>query len=82
MQCLPTDRAHVEIVVTSPPRQAVNEFYHLFGRTMDHRQFRLRTPVTDAPTSQQADDITTALNDTDPRLDAEICGGYTHTKLS
>lgn len=76
VQCWPRERDTVQVVFTSPPRQAVAEFARLFDRPMEHDQYRLRIPVTDEAATDQAAQAITALRDADPREYAEICGGY------
>lgn len=78
VQSQPDGRSEVELVFTSPPRSTVAEFYEIFQRPMEHRQFRLRLPVTGEPVPQQAQEIVYALIAEDPREKAEICGGYGH----
>ncbi len=78
IQSPPGRESEVELVFTSPPRPTVNEFYEIFERPMEHRQFRLRIPVTAEPAREQAREIVAALVVEDPREKAEICGGYGH----
>jgi hypothetical protein len=76
IQSRPSSRHEVEIVFTSPPRQVLVEYAKLFGRPMEHSQFRWRAPVTAEPPTVQAQRILSTLCTQDPRRNAEVCGGY------
>jgi hypothetical protein len=76
--CMADVRSEVQVVFTSPPRSTVDEFYEIFQRPMEHRQFRMRMPVTTDAAAKQAQGIMSLLAVGDPRQTSEICGGYGH----
>lgn len=75
VQSLPATRDRVDLVFTSPPRRVLAARARTAGEPVEHRQYRLRFPVTDEPAARQAERIIATLRERDPRAGAEICGG-------
>lgn len=73
---LPDTRDQVDLTFTSPPRHVVHDHWKTTGQPLEHDQFRIRFPVSAEPAHDQAERIVAGLRGSDPRGNAERCGGY------
>ncbi|MER5389131.1 hypothetical protein [Saccharopolyspora sp. NPDC002686] len=72
----PDTRDHVDLAFTSPPRQVITDRWRDSGELIDYDQFLVRFQVSPELPGKQVERIVEELRASDPRKQAEVCGGY------